>query len=78
MMRICPIFALLSIYWVGPTPLQAQNLAFADVGAHKGEAPGGDFWAAARRRMVDEEVAGAGVTNPRVLKAMQSVPRHES
>jgi len=32
---------------------------------------------AARHRMVEREVAGAGVTNPRVLEAMRNTPRHE-
>ncbi|MHB1038039.1 MAG: protein-L-isoaspartate(D-aspartate) O-methyltransferase [Pirellulales bacterium] len=31
----------------------------------------------ARRRMVDEEIVAAGVTNPRVIEAMRSTPRHE-
>jgi len=32
---------------------------------------------AARMRMVDEAVRGAGVTDPRVLSAMRDTPRHE-
>ena len=32
---------------------------------------------AARNRMVDEEIVAAGVTNPRVVEAMRTVPRHE-
>ncbi|HID75379.1 MAG TPA: protein-L-isoaspartate(D-aspartate) O-methyltransferase [Planctomycetaceae bacterium] len=31
----------------------------------------------ARHRMVDEEIVAAGVTNPRVIQAMRSTPRHE-
>ncbi len=31
----------------------------------------------ARQRMVDEEVAGAGVKNERVLRSMRETPRHE-
>ena len=31
----------------------------------------------ARNRMVDEEIVGAGVKNPRVIAAMRSTPRHE-
>jgi len=34
-----------------------------------------DF-AVARRRMVREQIADAGITDPRVLDAMQKVPRH--
>jgi protein-L-isoaspartate(D-aspartate) O-methyltransferase len=33
--------------------------------------------AEARDRMVDEEVVAAGVTNPRVIKAVRTTPRHE-
>ncbi len=33
-------------------------------------------FAVARRRMVREQIAAAGITDPRVLKAMQEVPRH--
>lgn len=32
---------------------------------------------AARNRMVDEEIVAAGVTNPAVVHAMRTVPRHE-
>jgi protein-L-isoaspartate(D-aspartate) O-methyltransferase len=35
-----------------------------------------DGFAEARRRMVEEQIAPRGVTAPRVLAAMQSVPRH--
>lgn len=31
----------------------------------------------ARNRMVDEEIVAAGVTNPRVIQAMRTTPRHE-
>ena len=31
----------------------------------------------ARRRMVDEEIVGGGITNPRVIQAMRDTPRHE-
>jgi protein-L-isoaspartate(D-aspartate) O-methyltransferase len=33
-------------------------------------------YAVARRRMVREQIAGAGITDGRVLKAMEEVPRH--
>jgi len=33
--------------------------------------------ATARNRMVDEEIVGAGVKNPRVIEAMRKTPRHE-
>ncbi len=32
---------------------------------------------AARNHMVDKEIVAAGVTNPRVVQAMRTVPRHE-
>lgn len=43
------------------------------------EAPGQgrDIFAPARREMVRDEIAGAGVTDPRVLEAMEKTPRHE-
>ncbi len=31
----------------------------------------------ARNKMVDEEIVGAGVKNPRVIAAMRATPRHE-
>ena len=34
-------------------------------------------WAEARNKMVDEEIVGAGVKNPRVIDAMRKTPRHE-
>src|SRR5271155_3373628 len=39
--------------------------------------PGNDPFAAARDRMVDEEIVAAGVKNPRVIAAMRATPRHE-
>jgi len=33
-------------------------------------------FAVARRRMVREQIAAAGITDPRVLEAMEAVPRH--
>jgi protein-L-isoaspartate(D-aspartate) O-methyltransferase len=37
----------------------------------------GRSWAALRQRMVEEQIAGRGVRNERVLAAMRKVPRHE-
>ncbi|HEV7221921.1 MAG TPA: protein-L-isoaspartate(D-aspartate) O-methyltransferase [Pirellulales bacterium] len=76
MPRICPILAALSICWPAPTPLHAQTPDFAAGEAGHTAAPS-DFWATARRRMVDEDVAGAGVKDERVLKAMRATPRHD-
>ena len=39
-------------------------------------APGDDY-AAKRERLVTEEIAAAGVSDPRVLAAMRATPRHE-
>lgn len=38
--------------------------------------PPSDDFALARRRMVQEQIAGRGVRDQRLLKAMQDVPRH--
>ncbi len=40
-------------------------------------AQGRSALAEARNRMVDEEIVAAGVTDPRVIRAMRSTPRHE-
>src|SRR5690606_3509491 len=34
-------------------------------------------YSAARRRMVDQAIIGAGITNPRVIQSMLDTPRHE-
>ncbi len=39
-------------------------------------APEPDEYAVARRRMVEEQIAGRGIVDARVLRAMQEVPRH--
>jgi protein-L-isoaspartate(D-aspartate) O-methyltransferase len=40
------------------------------------DVPGFAEYAEARRRMVDEQLAGRGIRDPRVLAAMRTVPRH--
>lgn len=45
----------------GPTTCLAQRTRFAE----------------ARRRMVEKEIEGAGIKNPRVLEAIGKTPRHE-
>jgi protein-L-isoaspartate(D-aspartate) O-methyltransferase len=40
-------------------------------------APGKLSFDEARNRMVDEDIVGAGVTNPRVIQSMRDTPRHE-
>jgi protein-L-isoaspartate(D-aspartate) O-methyltransferase len=40
-------------------------------------AQGRSEFEAARRRMVDEEIVAAGVSNERVIRAMRETPRHE-
>ena len=39
--------------------------------------PTGDWFAEARERMVRDDIAGGGVTDPRVLESMRLAPRHE-
>ena len=41
-----------------------------------GRDPGPDPWEGARRHMVDDQIAGRGIRDPRVLAAMLAVPRH--
>jgi protein-L-isoaspartate(D-aspartate) O-methyltransferase len=41
------------------------------------ETPPGSSWEAARKRMIERQLAGRGVKNRRVLAAMAKVPRHE-
>ena len=38
--------------------------------------PSDDELAQRRRRMVDTQIRGRGITDPRVLDAMAAVPRH--
>jgi len=44
---------------------------------HAAAAPPADRFAEARERMVRDDIAGGGVTDPRVLESMRLVPRHE-
>jgi protein-L-isoaspartate(D-aspartate) O-methyltransferase len=50
-------------------------------GRQAGNSPGHDLTAeeaaVRRNKMVDEEIVGAGVKNPRVIAAMRATPRHE-
>lgn len=39
--------------------------------------PREDSFAEQRRKMVEQQIEARGINNPRVLEAMQSVPRHE-
>src|SRR6516162_4104731 len=39
--------------------------------------PGSDDFPKARNAMVQQQIAGRGVRDPRVLQAMREVPRHE-
>jgi protein-L-isoaspartate(D-aspartate) O-methyltransferase len=50
-------------------------MAACDAGLAVRQAAGPD-WEAARRRMVDEQLAGRDIRSPRVLDAMRRVPRH--
>jgi protein-L-isoaspartate(D-aspartate) O-methyltransferase len=56
------------------------SLTLLAVGASIGRPAGGQTRSAfdeARRKMVDEVVVGAGVKDPRVIRAMLATPRHE-
>jgi protein-L-isoaspartate(D-aspartate) O-methyltransferase len=60
--------------------LTMTSLAWLALGCSLESAPPAEpDYAAARRRMVDEQVRGfgRGITNARVLQAMLNVPRHE-
>jgi protein-L-isoaspartate(D-aspartate) O-methyltransferase len=45
-------------------------------GRGHGRGNGGDAFEVARRRMVEDQLVGAGIRDPRVLAVMASVPRH--
>ncbi|HEV8581143.1 MAG TPA: protein-L-isoaspartate(D-aspartate) O-methyltransferase [Thermoanaerobaculia bacterium] len=51
-------------------------LLLAAVAIGMATAPGRDEFAPARRRMLEEIRANGGVTDPRVLAALEAVPRH--
>lgn len=57
--------------------IAAFSIACAMLLAVAAYGQGRDPWADARARMVEHEVATAGVKDTRVLDAMRSVPRHE-
>jgi len=59
--------------------LAIAMLAVASLAAPAGlpAAPPVDRFAEARDRMVRDDIAGGGVTDPRVLESMRLVPRHE-
>ena len=41
-----------------------------------GQGEQGDSWAEQRHRMVEEQIRARGITQPEVLSAMDSIPRH--
>ncbi len=66
--------------------IYAVALSLAAVGCERGQAPNvqglavataGEDFAAERARMVVEQIAARGVSDPRVLTALRAVPRHE-
>jgi len=57
--------------------LAAVSACTAPAGERAGAASPGDVAAAARARMVAQQIAARGVTDPAVLRAMRTVPRHE-
>jgi len=58
------------------TPLLVALLSLL-LGASAAWAQGRSTFDAARNRMVDEEIVGAGVKNKRVIAVMRNTPRHE-
>lgn len=52
-------------------------LSMLAVAAAGSAAPPGDRFAEARERMVRDDLAAGGITDPRVLESMRLVPRHE-
>jgi protein-L-isoaspartate(D-aspartate) O-methyltransferase len=62
---------------VGVILLAGVSACSAPAGERAGAAPTGDLLAAARARMVAEQIEARGVTDPAVLRAMRTVSRHE-
>lgn len=77
MLRIGSTLIAAAICALTPARLGAQGVDSSERDSISGGAQLDEFWTAARRRMVDQEVAGAGVKNPRVLEVMRTVPRHD-
>ena len=68
--------SILTIGWIAGWSFQLHFMEVTDVRGSEINNQD-DSWVAARRRMVEEEVIGAGVKDPRVLDALFTVPRHE-
>jgi len=66
-----------AIYGLAPAKLPAQGIGSPERQTRDSAGRLTDFWTAARQRMVDEEVAGAGIRDQRVLAALRATPRHE-
>ncbi len=67
-----------SCHWFKTFPGLACFTLLAGLGAAaEGVAQTRQEAAAARNRMVDQEIVAAGITNPRVIQAMRDTPRHE-
>jgi protein-L-isoaspartate(D-aspartate) O-methyltransferase len=61
----CPwLLAVVSVWLFWPSSASAQKRSYQS-------------FEQARNRMVDDEVIGAGITNPRVIQSMRATPRHE-
>jgi protein-L-isoaspartate(D-aspartate) O-methyltransferase len=65
-----------NLYIIGYTLLAILS-AEVDTARAQASAQSLRDWPALAREMVDKEVAAAGVTNDRVLRAMRDTPRHE-
>src|SRR5262249_16434116 len=61
---------------LAPTLSLVVTVSIPSCNAPPTDQTGQDGFAAARSRMVDDQIAARGVRDPRVLAAMREVPRH--
>jgi protein-L-isoaspartate(D-aspartate) O-methyltransferase len=76
MRAVALVVLLLAAGLGGPKPEAKAATARTDVRAYVRLLMQTDPYADARARMVDRQIAARGVTDPRVLAAMRTVPRH--
>lgn len=76
MRRATIILAVLTASCTAPTPSD-ERIAATSASPATVTVPPSDPYAAARGRMVDDQIAARGIRDPAVLAAMRRVPRHE-